>query len=136
MDILTIMCKTKKIAVVSILPCVVLFLFSFRFFLKGLANYLPPCMWYTLYGICCPGCGMTRAMLAILDGNVLLSLRENAFFVFCMIAIVLVYLQCVFRVFSRKVCFFSKNILFWVMVAIAFIMYVVLRNFIPEIAPI
>lgn len=130
------MYKAKKIAVVSLLPCVILFLFVFRFFFKSLANYLPPCVWYTLYGIHCPGCGMTRAVLATLDGNILLSLRENAIFVFGMIAALLFYLQCVFRVFGKKINFFPKNILFWIIVAIIFIMYVVLRNFILDLAPI
>jgi len=130
------MCKVKKIAVVASLPFGILFLFLFRVFFKSLANYLPPCVWYTLYGIHCPGCGMTRAVLATLSGDFLLALRENAIFVVGMIVVLLFYLQCVFRVFGKKVCFFPKSILFWVIAAAIVVMYVALRNFIPELAPI
>ncbi len=35
---------------------------------------LPPCMWLSVLGIYCPGCGGTRAVMALLHGDFLLSL--------------------------------------------------------------
>lgn len=38
------------------------------------SNIIPPCFFYSLTGYQCPGCGGTRAVMAMLDGNFLLSL--------------------------------------------------------------
>jgi hypothetical protein len=37
----------------------------------------PPCVFHLLTGLYCPGCGGTRAILALLAGNVGLAFREN-----------------------------------------------------------
>lgn len=40
-----------------------------------LPNYeVPTCMWNKLLGIYCPGCGGTRSFIALLKGEILLSL--------------------------------------------------------------
>ncbi|WP_372720333.1 DUF2752 domain-containing protein [Novipirellula sp.] len=41
-------------------------------------SWFPKCQFYQATGIHCPGCGATRAVLALLHGDVLLSLRNNA----------------------------------------------------------
>ncbi len=35
---------------------------------------LPPCIMYTFFGLYCPGCGGTRALISLLHGHILLSL--------------------------------------------------------------
>lgn len=35
---------------------------------------MPPCIIYTYFGFYCPGCGGTRAISALLEGNIFLSL--------------------------------------------------------------
>lgn len=50
----------------------------FRFVLKiDLVDYMPPCIFYTVSGYYCPGCGGTRAALALLRGDLLTSLFYN-----------------------------------------------------------
>jgi hypothetical protein len=50
--------------------------------------YYPVCQFHRLTGLNCPGCGMTRALYALLHGQVLLALHDNALFVLSLLALV------------------------------------------------
>ena len=41
------------------------------------AKWLPRCMFHQMTGLYCPGCGATRALSAMLQGDVLASLHNN-----------------------------------------------------------
>ena len=41
------------------------------------AKWLPKCMFHQLTGLYCPGCGATRALSALLHGDIRASLRNN-----------------------------------------------------------
>jgi hypothetical protein len=44
------------------------------------------CQFHRLTGLNCPGCGMTRALYALLHGDFLTALRDNALFVLALAA--------------------------------------------------
>lgn len=96
----------------------------------------PPCLLYELFGIYCPGCGMTRAVIALLQGDVLLSLRQNAFIVLGLIILAIIYIGFVLKVLGIKImpCKIKVKIIYILLILSA--AYAVLRNFIPAIAPI
>lgn len=109
------------------------------YFLAGyIASHfmLPGCMTYQFLGIYCPGCGMTRSVIALLHGDVLLSLRQNAFVIFAIIVAVVLYIRFALRFFGvqLKPLKLSKKAIYLFLIAAA--LYSVLRNFIPAIAPI
>ncbi len=54
---------------------------------------LPPCMFHTLTGFSCPGCGCTRAVAALLRGDLLLSLRLNPGILYCAVIYILFLLS-------------------------------------------
>lgn len=45
--------------------------------LCGSINILPPCLWTALFHHHCPGCGITRAGLALLQGHVTEAWQTN-----------------------------------------------------------
>ena len=51
------------------------------FFNPGTHGFYPACLFHALTGWNCPGCGATRSLYALLHGNFLLALKDNALFV-------------------------------------------------------
>lgn len=51
------------------------------FFNPATYAFYPVCQFHRLTGLNCPGCGMTRALYALLHGEILLALRDNALFI-------------------------------------------------------
>jgi len=52
------------------------------FFNPSTHRFYPACLFHQLTGLNCPGCGMTRALYALLHGNFLLALKDNSLFIF------------------------------------------------------
>lgn len=51
------------------------------FFNPSTHGFYPVCQFHRLTGLNCPGCGMTRALYALLHGDLPTALRDNALFV-------------------------------------------------------
>ena len=54
------------------------------FFNPVTSSFYPVCQFHRLTGLNCPGCGMTRAAYALLHGEFLTALHDNALFVFAL----------------------------------------------------
>ena len=52
------------------------------FFNPASHKFYPVCQFHRLTGLNCPGCGMTRALYALLHGDFSTALRDNALLVF------------------------------------------------------
>jgi len=63
------------------------------FFNPATHGFYPACIFHSLTGWNCPGCGATRALHALLHGNVRLALRDNALFVALLAGLALYSLQ-------------------------------------------
>lgn len=63
-----------------------------RLFPPGKYKFWPPCIFHDLTGIYCPGCGNTRALSALMHGDVAGCFAKNAIFVpllCCLLAIMI-----------------------------------------------
>lgn len=49
------------------------------------SKHMPPCLFHSLTGLSCPGCGCTRSVLALMRGDILESLRMNPFIIYFLI---------------------------------------------------
>lgn len=71
-----------------------------------------PCLFNKITGFDCPGCGMTRASLAVLDGNFYQAFRWNMLvFILAPLYLLYLFLQKMQYVKQSKVTMFSMLLL-------------------------
>ena len=90
----------------------------------------PPCWFYKLTGLHCPGCGTGRAAVAVLNGDLALAFRNQPLMMI-LIPFVFYYLLKVYiaYVFGRDVLpFFKIGTKFAIGILIVILLYWVLRN--------
>ncbi|MDE5768818.1 MAG: DUF2752 domain-containing protein [Oscillospiraceae bacterium] len=94
------------------------------------------CPFYALTNIYCPGCGGTRALLALLDGNLRLSVHENPAVLVLGICCMLYTLEKILKSQNRLVKLLPRNPIFWGILIALWIIWDVFRNLIPELMPL
>ena len=81
-----------------------------------------PCIFREITGLYCPGCGMTRASLALLDGDIYQSFRYN------MLIFIIIPLLILFYVLEKRGKEKYSQVLMWGMLSIT-VLFGILRNF-------
>jgi hypothetical protein len=98
------------------------------FFDPGTHAFYPVCLFHAMTGLNCPGCGMTRALSALLHGNFLLALKDNVLFVLTLAGLLIwgarLALQ---KLRNRPVTFNVPPKFLWTFLALALV-FGVLRN--------
>lgn len=88
-----------------------------------------PCISYTIFGFHCPGCGLTRMCIAIIEGDFRLAFRQNMF-VFCLLPFIIIWsLYRAYKyIFNEKYeSTFTEKIIF-IIVFFSAVTFAVLRN--------
>ena len=98
------------------------------FFNPSAYGFYPICMFHELTGLNCPGCGGTRSLYALLHGNFQLAFKDNALFIFMLVAVAIRGVWFALRKISNKPTghFFTSKML-WPLLVILFV-FSVLRN--------
>ena len=90
----------------------------------------PPCAVLRLTGYRCPGCGGTRMVEALLQGDILLALRYNPLLFFAGLALMGALLWFVLRTFRRgwKPVRISSKSRHWLWIPAVILLFAVVRN--------
>lgn len=70
--------KKGKILILAVLPAVLAVLFLYARFDPAESVFFPKCIFHSLTGLECPGCGSQRAIYQLLNGHITEALRYNA----------------------------------------------------------
>ena len=113
------------------LPIIAFLLFLFRNEFISFLCLFPACPFYKAYHLYCPACGNTRSTIALLQGNLLLSLRYNITPFLLILFAGGVYLEYAFSSFWHKLKVLPRKKSFYIAGLILLILYIIFRNFIP-----
>jgi hypothetical protein len=98
------------------------------FFNPSTHGFYPVCLFHSLTGLNCPGCGMTRALYALLHGQIRLALKDNALFVLALVALAVWSARLLLRKMqNRPVQFSVMPKILWFLLGLAFA-FTVIRN--------
>jgi hypothetical protein len=98
------------------------------FFNPSTHGFYPVCLFHSLTGLNCPGCGATRALYALLHGNFLLALKDNALFVLTFLVLAIWSARFIFRKMRNQPATFNVLPKFlWAFLVIA-VVFAVVRN--------
>ncbi|MBR1737308.1 MAG: DUF2752 domain-containing protein [Firmicutes bacterium] len=92
---------------------------------------LPECDIYKRTHVLCPGCGNTRAVYSLLNGDILTSLRYNPTIVGTVLVFTLYYIEMLFAYFGKNIQLMPIGLKFWLPVIIIWLTFLLARNFIP-----
>ncbi|MBQ6381159.1 MAG: DUF2752 domain-containing protein [Clostridia bacterium] len=92
------------------------------------SGFAMKCPFYVHLGILCPGCGMTRALRALLSGQFWESILLNPFALLATVLGILLYVEQWFRFFLKEVHLLPRNKWFYIILCSCLLLYWVLRN--------
>jgi len=96
-----------------------------------------PCAINSCFGIYCPGCGLTRAGIAMLHFDFAEAFRYNAFSLILLPLVFIVLASFIWEYVFDKASFISRvPIVCWVVLFTFVSIYGIMRNFIVELQPI
>lgn len=120
----------RIIKVISIVLLLVILLVGY-YFLNFKYNFGIPCIFYKITGYKCPGCGITRALFSILNGNIKEAFNYNKllFIVAPFLMIYFIYKSYIYILDKKESKNINKIIRYssYTLVIIS-IIYAILRN--------
>ena len=106
-------------------------------FLNTRYNIGFPCVVNKLFGVYCPGCGLTRAGVAMMKLDFYQAFRYNALSVILLPLLFITIVAFFWEGIFNKSSFVSKiPISFWIVLFLLTLIYGIIRNFIPFLQPL
>ena len=128
--------KKAKILVLACIPLLLLLVYFLRQKLLWVGSLLGPCWFHEITGYHCPGCGNTRAVTALFKLKPLTALRNNPLIpILCLFGLG-GYIELAADVCGKKIKLVPRNPWIWLGLLIVLLIFYVVRNFFPILAPV
>jgi hypothetical protein len=118
-----------------IIPILLYLILKQKKHLIVLGSRLPACQFHALSGLYCPACGNTRSITALLHGRLMASLHYNITPFLFLLLFLGAYLELVTYSLGKHRKILPKKSSFYVVITGLWVLYLVLRNFIPCLMP-
>lgn len=112
----------------KVIVLVILLLFYYFVRIKGIVI---PCLFRNIFHMYCPMCGLTRSIMALLDGNIILSLRYNLLGIVLFLFIVINILLLVYDIiFNKKIIEYIYRIIgkYYILIIVILIINMIINN--------
>lgn len=116
-------------------PVVILLLFLLQDYIIFISSKLPPCPFYSAFHLYCPACGNTRSVIALLHGDISSAIQFNIIPLLYLIILSLAYVECATYSFGRHIMLLPRSLKFYMTLIALVVVYVLFRNFIPNLTP-
>lgn len=126
--------KRHKLIIAIGAPLLALTVFLLRDYIMPVGHYFP-CMFHKLTGLLCPGCGNTRAVNHLVHGRLWLALRSNPDLPFLILVPLGFYAELIADIFGKKLRIVPRSLWFWCPIFAIYVVFFVLRNIFPVLAP-
>lgn len=128
----------RKSLIISLIPLVAIPLFPAvtGLYRSYLAPHMPPCVIRLFFGVYCPGCGATHCMYDLAQFRLLSALHNNLIIIAAALLLLLYWLQNLLFVFGKRVKLIPASDSFYLAAVGIALVYTVLRNFFPFLAPV
>ncbi len=94
------------------------------------------CPIHEIFHVYCPGCGVTRMLIALFTGNIYQSFRYNPLLFIMFPFFIFFFIENIISIKKeRKPLYLKISDKFWIMICILLIIYAILRNIFPILAP-
>ncbi len=101
--------KSNRIKILFISTAVLILLLLYFFVFPVYAKYFPKCIFHSLTGLYCPGCGSQRAIASLLHGKIIKAFHFNILLVISLPFIIYAATISVINMFSES----KKRLLFF-----------------------
>ena len=133
------MSRRLRILIAAGVPLLAAAVYLLRAQICAFSAHFPPCWFHAVTGLYCPGCGNTRSVRAMLRFDLPLALRNNVTMPFLALLLLLLYVETVsalIRKDGKALRLLPRSGCVWGTVIGLFLVYFVVRNLIPAIAPV
>ena len=125
--------KSKNIykILLTFLVCIIYLFFMMK------KHFLIPCIFHEITGLHCPGCGITRMIISILQLNLYQAFRYNMLiFVLFPFFLVLLFDYGISYFIKKEPLYKKVSRIVWYIVIFLLIVFGILRNIFPFLAPV
>ena len=95
---------------------------------RYLLPWMPNCLLRSLTGLLCPSCGLTHALFALCQGDLLGAIRYNALIVLGVAAALGYYAELWLQTIGKPNLFLSRKLWAWLLILGLYLVYWILRN--------
>lgn len=126
----------KKNRILKIITVLIPFIFGgilliVHININSIKAELPVCLFNRITGCLCPACGNTRSVVALMNGDIITSLRYNISPFVISLILLLLYIELVTKTFGKHKKILPRSNIFWFTVLGLVFVYFFIRNFLP-----